>query len=334
MNENETHGENIAETVAKLVMEKGEIQPLTPIDGNPLTHPVLVSVPTYRHVEDVTAEFRAAYEYLKPARRQGTARLADLASFIAWANRFKGDTSVIYANPDMSDPQLTCISDYHEKGSIFIDPEYGDETARHMLHRAEYHFPVSDEWTAWMKVSKGSNGNPMPLDKDDMGEFIEAHAKDIMDPTPAILGGSYSDENEGWENRLIETAEQIEGRYGPLHQLLSMSRQFQVFETSDLKLTTNRDTGEAEIMFQSEHKDAQGQKLNIPNLIIVAIPVFRGGAPYRMPVRFRYRKNGGSVQFILSVYNPERYFEAAFEEAVTQATEATELQTFYGTPEK
>ena len=43
--------------------------------------------------------------------------------------------------------------------------------------------------------------------------FIEAQAKDVMDPTPAILSGRVSDKNTDWENRLIETARKIEGRF-------------------------------------------------------------------------------------------------------------------------
>ena len=35
----------------------------------------------------------------------------------------------------------------------------------------------------------------------------------------------------------------------------------------------------------------------------------------------------------MSIYNPEKAFEAAFNEAVAEATEATELPTFMGTPE-
>ena len=184
-----------------------------------------------------------------------------------------------------------------------------------------------------MKVSCGNDGKPLLLEKDDLGEFIEAQAKDIMDPTPAVLEGKESDKNQNWENRLIQTAQQIEGRYGQLTQLLAMSKQFQVFESSDLKVSTNRDTGESEIQFLNEHKGADGKPLNIPNLIIIAIPVFMGGAPYRMPVRFRYRKMGGTVRFIMSIYNPEKAFEAAFKEAVVQATEATELPMFMGAPE-
>lgn len=285
----------------------------------------LITVPKGKEVKDLTMEVRRAAEYFKPLRRTGTAKLTDLQSLILWANRFKGDSSVLYAKNNMQEPSLTCIADYHLEGPV--DGTTIEPTARHCSHRAVYNFPLSDEWRAWMKVSG------TPLEKDDMGEFIEQWAKDIMDPTPAILKGAEAEKNEPWENRLIATARQIEGRYGQLTQLLAMSRMFQVHETSNLTVKTNRDTGEQEVQFLNEHKTPDGKPLNVPNLIIITIPVFLGGAPYRMAVRFRYRKAGGSVKFILSIYNPERVFEAAFREATTQAEEATGLPLFLGSPE-
>ncbi|SLN36878.1 hypothetical protein AQS8620_01326 [Aquimixticola soesokkakensis] len=319
--------ENEAQTMRDVMEALGHHEKIETPEGHDLTKAHLITLPEKRTVKDLTSDHRAALEYLKPARRKGTARLEDLDSLIIWANRFKGDTSALFAKPDMSAPTLTCIADYHAAGAVDPVNLGGDPTARHCHHRAVYGFPLSDEWKAWMKVSGA------PLEKDDLGEFIEAQAKDIMDPTPAVLSGSVSDKNEPWENRLIHTARQIEGRYGQLNQLLAMSKQFQVFETSDLKVSTNRDTGEAEIQFLNEHRTADGKPLNIPNLIIIAIPVFLGGAPYRMPVRFRYRKQGGSVKFILSIYNPEKAFEAAFKEAVSRATEETNLPLFMGSPE-
>ncbi|MBR9651884.1 DUF2303 family protein [Thalassovita aquimarina] len=296
-------------------------------DHTPFNTPHLVTVPEKRKVEDLTEKHRSAAEYLKPARRKGTARFADLQSLIDWSNRFKGDTSALFANPDMSAPTLTCIADYHAEGPADVASPMGDASARHCHHRAIYDFPLSDEWKAWMKISGEA------LEKDDLGNFIEERAMDIMDPTPAILSGTPSDKNQPFENRLIEIAQKIEGRYGQLTQLLAMSKQFQVYESSDLTVKSNRDTGEAQIQFLNEHKGADGKPLNIPNLIIIAIPVFLGGAPYRMSVRFRYRKVGAQVRFFLSIHNPEKAFEAAFKEAIAEATEATSLPTFMGNPE-
>lgn len=319
---------NPAETMRQVMEDIGHHEEvLIPKELN-LTRPEMVAVPEHRDIKDLTPEIRSAAEFLKPARRKGTARLEDLNSLIGWANRFKGETSALYAKPDMTAPTLTCIADYHAQGPADQTTVTGDPTARHCHHKAIYSFPLSDEWKAWMGVSG------QPLEKDDMGEFIEANAKDVMDPTPAIISGKEDEKkHQPWENRLIRTASQIEGKFGQLHTLLQMSKQFQVFETSDLSVSTNRDTGEAEISFVNEHKDAAGKPLNIPNLIIITIPVFRGGAPYRMAVRFRYRKKGGKIHFILSLYNPEKSFEAAFKEAVEQAEQETDLPLFYGSPE-
>ncbi len=319
--------ENTAETMRDVMAEMGHHDPIITPDGLDFTKPHLITVPDKRRVEDLSRYHRETAEYLKPARRKGTARFADLASLIAWSNRFKGKTSAMFAKPDMKAPTLTCIADYHAPGAVDVTAPTGDPTAMPCLHRAIYDFPLSDEWKAWMAISG------QPMDKDDLGEFIEANAKDIMDPTPAVLKLSASEKNEPWENRLILTAQQIEGRYGQLSQLLAMSKKFQVFETSDLKVSTNRDTGEAEIQFLNEHKDADGKPLNIPNLIIIAIPVFLGGALYRMPVRFRYRKSGAQVKFILSIYSPDKAFDAAFDEAISEAEQATELPVFLGSPE-
>ncbi len=287
----------------------------------------LITVPKHRTVVDLTEHHRNAMEFVKPYRRRGVAQLYDLQSLIDWTNRFKGDTSALWADTDMKSPSLTCIADYHASGPIEVDDDFSDPTARHCAHRGVYNFPLSDEWKAWMRISGEM------LDKNKMGDFIEERARDIMDPTPAILANKEGAKNAEWENRLIRTAAKIEGRYGQLTELLAMSRSFQVYETSNLSVSTNRDTGEQEIQFLNEHKAKDGKPLKVPNLIIIAIPVFVNGAPYRMPVRFRYRKSGPDVKFSLSIYNPEKAFEAAFNEATQKAAEETDLPIFAGKPE-
>lgn len=318
---------NPAETMRDTMID---LLPHTPIDGDDEWRPgesELIAIPEKRKVVDVSKERTKATEEIKPIRRKGTAVLTELQSIIDWTNRFKDDDSALFANPDPDAPSLTSVINYNLQGEAGEMNRMGDPKARHGDHRAVYQFPLSDEWKAWTEVSGEA------LAKDELGEFIEANAKDIFDPTPAIISGGMNDTNEPWENRLIETAMKIEGRYGQLTQLLQMSKRFAVHETSDLTIKTDRDTGEAAVTFLNEHKAPDGQKLNIPNLIIIAIPVFRGGAPYRMPVRFRYRKSGSSVTFILTPYNPEKAFDAALKEAVSTATEETGLPTFFGSPE-
>lgn len=327
---NETTTENIAQTMRDTMEKLGKCERLdrdADESAGIFTTAHIAAVPESRVIHDLTAKERDAAEYLKPARRRGTARMADLDSLIGWANRFKGETSALFALPDMLAPSLTCVADYHDGKPIDPLTPTGDPSARHCAHRAVYTFPMSDEWRAWSAIS----GKPM--DKDEMGEFIEAQALDVMDPTPAMIDGTISDENTDWENRLIKTAQKLEGRFAQLTKLLEMSRRFQVYETSDLTIAKNRDTGEGEIQFLNEHKNAEGAPLKVPNLITIAIPVFEGGAAYRLSVRFRYRKAGSGVAFFMTLYNPERAFKAALDEALATAIEATDLPLFKGSPE-
>ncbi len=320
-------GANIAETMRQTVEELGKTDTLFhPEDESIFGWPTILSAPAHRSLRDMTQEVRAAAEYLKPARRRGIARLATLDSLVDWSSRFKGETSALYADPDMTAPKLTCIADYHGEGAASFNPTTGDPLARHCSHRGVYSFPLSKEWKKWSQVSGRG------LDKNEMGQFIEDNAKDVLNPTPALINGTTADA-EAWEVGLIETAAKIEGRFGSLSQLLQLSRSFQVYESSDLKVSTNRDTGESAIQFLNEHKDADGAPLRIPNLFLIAIPVFESGHAYRLPVRFQYRKSGSTVKFILSIYDPEAAFDDAFNEAVTEAQTRTELPLFMGTPE-
>lgn len=56
----------------------------------------------------------------RPRRRIGTATFADLPSFVAHANRFKGASSALFASRD-DGPELISVLDYHDAGPA--DPD-------------------------------------------------------------------------------------------------------------------------------------------------------------------------------------------------------------------
>jgi|GEM_PF-659949 len=259
---------------------------------------------------DLTPQIDAIATKLQPWRRTGTARMLDLASLIAWANRNKGETSVLFANTG-KEPSLTCIADYLGAGAPVIDHFTRDPAASHCKHRATYTFPLSEEWKTWSAIS----GKAMT--KAEFGEFIENNAKDLLDPTPALLGSGRG-ETEAWEDRMIDVAAQLQGRFGQYATLVKMAREFQVNEVSNITTTLNRDTGESSVQFLNEHQQPDGQALTIPNLFMIAIPAFDRGAAYRLAVRFRYRKVGQDVRFIMSLYNPDVALDDALEEALEQ----------------
>ena len=321
-----TEQKNIAESIIETMKDLGNIQIISePEAGEELVQPTLVAVPQGLNVKDVTEAHIAALTRLKPLRRTGTAKLADLDSFIAWTNRFKGAASMIFAQLAPA-PKLTAVIDYHGEGGPTMTPNTRDLLANACAHRAVYDFPISPEWKLWHSI------HDRPLTKDEFGEFIEANAKDLLDPTPFLLGQGKG-EPEPWEQRMADIAAKVQGRFGQYAALVQLSRSFQIHETGHLNVTTNRDTGEAQVQFLTEHKELDGAPLRIPNLFMVAIPVFEEGAFYRLAVRFKYRKSGDSVKFIVSLYNADVALRDAAREAIETARAATDLPVLMGMPE-
>lgn len=315
---------NIAETLFEEIGKSGAYQVVSLPTAGKLDAPAIIAAPKNLIPHDFTEAFRKIQTALQPLQRTGKAELTDLQGFIDWSNRFKGEASAMFGQIG-TEVSLETIIDYHGAGAPTLAPE-GDPAAAYGRHRGTYHFPVSQEWTIWNKISG------QPLDKDVFGEFIEANAKDLLDPTPALLG-NLTGELEPWERRMIDIAAQLQGRFGQYTTLVQLSRNFQVYESGHLTVSTNRDTGEAQVQFLTEHKDPDGQPLRLPNLFMIAIPVFEEGHLYRLAVRFRYRKAGESVKFIISLHNPEFALRDAAREAMSIAREQTGLPLMMGKPE-
>lgn len=328
MSHDETTPENIAQTVAKIMEQNGAVDVLKPVElDRNLPFPLLLAVPQGQQVQDFTAKLREAQSILKPFVRKGTAKMADLASLIGWALRFKDSDSVLYAKNDDTAPTLTCISDYHMAGPSSMT-DMGDTTARHGQHRACYTFPVSKQWARWMNASGEAMSGV------EMGAFLEDNILDVIDPplsltSPGIAGAEATEA----EHRLIDIARRLEGSYGNAAQLMGMAKSFTVNESADYTVAHNSTTGEATVQIKSEHMDANGQPIRVPKLFLIAIPVFEGGPAYRLPVRFQYRKAGQTVKFFLTLHDPKFARDHAFDEAVQAAHTETGLPLFLGTPE-
>lgn len=320
--------QNILETAIEQIC-KGRVPTdlltLTPEGNQPAAH--LIAVPNDMTVRDLTPEIDKLLTKLQPWRRMGTAHLSDIDSLIAWANRNKGDTSALFADTGEK-PRLTCIADYLGAGAPVIDPSDRDPKASYMQHRGTYAFPMSPEWQTWTNISG------QPLSGAELGEFVEANAKDLLEPTPNLLNGTPGARGvEDWEVRMIDIARQIQGRFGQYQTLIQLARNFQVNEVSNVQASLNRDTGESSIQFLNEHQQPDGSAVQIPNLFMIAIPIFEHGAHYRIPLRFRYRKAGAAVKFIFTLHNADVCLRDAVDEALAKAQSETGLPLFRGSPE-
>lgn len=246
----------------------------------------------------------------RPLRRRGTAKLGRLESFIEHVLRFKDGDSAIFADESPAAPKLTAVLDYHLAGPIVaVEPRFGE-------HRAIYPFPMSPEWQAWF----GQNAKAMSMVE--FAAFLEDHIVDVL-PEPGELS---------------ETAQRFVsatgGKFATPSKLIEIARGLQVNESSVVKETRNLSSGEAEIAFDTTHSGADGKPLKIPNLFIIAIPVFaRADVSYRLIARLRYRKTPAGLLFFFELWRPDLVFTDALEEAVERVRTDTGLPVFMGSPE-
>lgn len=244
-----------------------------------------------------------------PRRRKGAAALETLESLIDHVNRFSDPDSALFAEASPTHPKITALFNYHCIGA--------DSPARFGDHRSVYAFPISEEWEAW----KAHNGKVMP-----MGEFA-AFIEDRLVDVQQILDLEELPEDVRAFAKTFDT-----GIASPA-KLLEMSRGMQVNEASVVKQVQNLSTGEAQIVFESTHSDAAGQPIKMPGMFVLAIPVFKLGALYRIAARLRYRKMSSGLHFWFDLWRPDRSFDHAFREACVRAQVETNLPLFFGKPE-
>ena len=123
------------------------------------------------------------------------------------------------------------------------------------------------------------------------------------------------------------------GGYAGTAKLLELAKGLSVRVGAQVKNHVNLGTGESQIQFVTEHADEAGKPLKVPGLFLLGLPVFEAGAAYQLPVRLRYRVNGGSLVWWFELHRPEVIMRDAVDGAVEKVRAETKLPVFSGTPE-
>lgn len=269
-------------------------------------------------IDPMPSEFFDDYRQ-RPKRYNGTAILTRAQSFIDHVNRFKDSQSALFARDDMAAPRLTAVLDYHEcRNDVPPDATAPIRGPRFGQHRALFAFPLSEEWKVWT----GKNKQAMNLK--DFAEFIEDRFVNVELVADAASLNADIQELLG--------AYGVDGLASP-SKLIELSRGLKVHVKDEVTNAVNLTSGEAEVQFKSEHTDKYGNKLSVPSLFVINIPIFAQGDVYRIAARLRHRVADGALKFWYELWGIERVFEAAFTEVCETARDATELPLFYGTPE-
>lgn len=292
------------EQIAKLAREAAglEIAEIpTPGKGLPTYVPVAKlhgAKPEFDSVKKLVEEWR-----LFPERKRGTANVDTLASFIDLASRHATADSVMFAATDWQKPSLTAIIDYHRK-------EGGD--ADNLGHRIHYAFPLSEQWKTWVAM----NGRPM--NQADFAAFIEDNIADLSSPS----GPEVTDYEGKFATKIATPSE-----------LVALSRGLAVRVASHAKSAVTLQSGEGEIVWDEVHQGADGNKLKVPGLFMLQVPLFHMGEAQRVPVRLRYRVREGSVSWFYQIYRPDVAVTERVTEDFDTAVEKTGLPGYIGKPE-
>ena len=294
------------DSLLEAMQEFVDVQVITELgpDDAPVT---VLAVPKGRSLHSVK---QFVDEYLpRPERIVGTARLTTLDSFVDHVNRHKDAGSAIFVD-DGPRPSIQAVYDYHElKGK-----EAASKNARFKQHRAVYTFPLSHEWEAW--VGKDSK----PMDQGAFAQFLEDRISDVLSPAEAGDG-------------VKEFANTLGVTLASSTKLMALSKGLAVNVDTKVAQKVNTSTGEGTLFFSEEHKDEAGQQLQVPGGFALALPLFRGGKGYQIPVRLRYRISGGKVLWTFALYNTDASLRHGVKEASLDVSSRTGLPIFYGTPE-
>ncbi len=239
-----------------------------------------------------------------PERRKGTATATTLASFIGLVNYHKLQESAIFAVTSYKEPSLLCVVDYHPVPAQV--PSFCD-------HRIQYSFPVSDEFRAW------SEQDAVPMAQTDFSAWVEEHIADLTAPTA---------EEEASNQDLFRT------KTATPAQMIELSRGLQVNVASVVKSATVLQTGEVGMVFQETHHDGAGEKLTVPGMFMVAIPIFVAGEVVRIPVRLRYRVGSGKVSWFFQMFRWRALVRERVVADLDIVQQETSVPAYEGSPER
>lgn len=300
--------------LAELGVKASDAQ-LVPIATKGLGEGLPESVPAIfdRNGQKLSSVKALVEEYrLRPERRTGTASAQTLSAFIKLVLRHKDADSAVFADMNWEAPKFTAVIDYHRQAEELDGEAEAAHEPRWLKHKILYEFPLSDPWQAWVKM----NGEVMK--QGDFAAFIEDHISEVSAPTDT-------------EAKTYETM--FRTKIADPAEIMTLSRGLSVAVDAKVGRTVILQSGEGEIAFEEVHRDGGGQKLMVPGLFMLSLPVFLRGAHVRFPVRLRYRVADGAVVWFYQIWRPDEFVTDAVAKDLDAVRVETALPAYEGTPE-
>ncbi len=257
----------------------------------------------------------------RPERRVGMQRLDDLASFIAWTMRHMDKASVLFCQADREHPSLVAAIDYHEADGV---DAVADGKARWIQFGAVYPMTLDDRWLAWNEADGKAHTQA------EFAAFLEDHALDLCPFAPSVAAAT---------DKLLPLPTDVQdflnltgGKCGTPQEVIALAQGLDVAVAQNMVNKVRLQSGEQRLEFAESHTTSKdGTTVTVPPIFLVGIPVFAlNPAIYRLPVRLRYRVDGGRVSWLPTLWRADETIDQAIRDAADKATADTGLPTFYG----
>ncbi|MGZ8213516.1 MAG: DUF2303 family protein [Methylosarcina sp.] len=183
------------------------------------------------------------------------------------------ESFIDYFNKFASAESVIFIDEVHNKFTAIFD-YHAPLEAGWKAHKSIFELMKTPEWAAW----EGSNSKPM--NQTDFAQFIENNLTEIINPAGA---------------KMLEIA-------------LTISAKTDVAFSSSIRL----DNGQNQLTYNEVIDGSAGAKgqIKIPEKFTLGLKLFRGGAPYQMDARLRYRIREGRLTMWYELIRPHAVIDA------------------------
>lgn len=162
-------------------------------------------------------------------------------------------------------------------------------------HWAFYKPQHSIEWKRW----SGVDGQPM--NQSALAQFLEENALDIREPASA--------------------------------DVLEVCRSLQIKRKVAYESGMTLQNGNQAIQYIEQDDAKTKGDIEVPQKLVLGIPVYFGGDAWKVEVWLRYRLSEGKLGFILQIHRKEYLLEDAFKAVVGQIESLCSIKALYGKTE-
>lgn len=114
--------------------------------------------------------------------------------------------------------------------------------------------------------------------------------------------------------------------------ILEIAQTFQAKSTVDFSSAVRLASGAIKLKREENTTATAGERadISIPEVLTLALPLFKYGKTYAVKARLRYRVVESAVKLSVLLVDPEMAFEHAFKEVVAEVKELLAMPVFYG----